>query len=74
MIALIQRVTQAEVRVGERIVGAIAHGIAALIGVRHSDDTDDAQRLIERVLGYRIFPDVAGRMNNRIKAPIGRTH
>jgi D-aminoacyl-tRNA deacylase len=63
MIALIQRVTQAEVRVGERIVGAIAHGIAALIGVRHSDDTDDAQRLIERVLGYRIFPDVAGRMN-----------
>jgi D-aminoacyl-tRNA deacylase len=63
MIALIQRVTHAEVRAGERILGTIAHGIVALVGVRRSDDTGDAERLIERLLGYRIFPDAAGRMN-----------
>jgi D-tyrosyl-tRNA(Tyr) deacylase len=63
MIALLQRVTRAEVRVGERIVGAIELGIAALVGVRRADDSGDAERLIERVLGYRIFPDPAGRMN-----------
>jgi D-tyrosyl-tRNA(Tyr) deacylase len=63
MIALIQRVTRAEVRVGERILGAIELGIAALVGVRRTDDTSDADRLIERILGYRIFPDGAGRMN-----------
>ena len=63
MIALIQRVTHAQVRVGERILGTIAHGIAALVGIRRADDTGDAERLIERVLGYRIFPDAAGRMN-----------
>jgi len=63
MIALIQRVTRAEVRVGERILGAIELGIAALIGVRRADEESDADRLIERMLGYRIFPDPAGRMN-----------
>ena len=63
MIALIQRVTRAEVRVGERLLGSIELGIAALVGVRRTDTTSDADRLIERVLGYRIFPDGAGRMN-----------
>jgi D-tyrosyl-tRNA(Tyr) deacylase len=63
MIALIQRVTHAEVRVGERILGTIAHGIAALVGVRRTDEKSDADRLIERLLGYRIFADDAGRMN-----------
>jgi D-aminoacyl-tRNA deacylase len=63
MIALIQRVTRAEVRVGERILGAIELGIAALVGVRRADEESDADRLVERMLGYRIFPDPAGRMN-----------
>jgi D-tyrosyl-tRNA(Tyr) deacylase len=63
MIALIQRVTHAEVRVGERILGTIERGIAALVGVRRTDDTGDADRLIDRLLGYRIFPDDADRMN-----------
>jgi len=63
MIALIQRVSRAEVRVGERILGTIEHGIAALVGVRRTDDTGRAERLLERLLGYRIFPDAAGRMN-----------
>ena len=68
MIALIQRVTRAEVRVGERIVGAIEHGIVALVGVRRADEPSDADRLLERLLGYRIFADAAGRMNLDLRA------
>jgi D-tyrosyl-tRNA(Tyr) deacylase len=71
MIALIQRVTHAEVRVGERLLGAIEHGILALVGVRHSDTPADAERLSERVLGYRIFRDDAGRMNLDLTAVAG---
>jgi D-tyrosyl-tRNA(Tyr) deacylase len=63
MIALIQRVTRAEVRIGERVSGAIDRGILALIGVTRGDDRAAAERLLERVLTYRIFPDDAGRMN-----------
>jgi D-tyrosyl-tRNA(Tyr) deacylase len=63
MIALIQRVSRAEVRIEERIVGAIGPGIAALVAVRRADDLREADRLLERLLGYRIFADSAGRMN-----------
>jgi D-tyrosyl-tRNA(Tyr) deacylase len=63
MIALIQRVTQAEVRIGERRAGAISRGILALIGVRRGDGAADVERLLERLLTYRIFPDTEGRMN-----------
>ena len=63
MIALIQRVTRADVRIGERIAGAIGHGVLALIGVSRGDDESSADRLLERVLTYRIFPDAEGRMN-----------
>jgi D-tyrosyl-tRNA(Tyr) deacylase len=63
MIALIQRVTHAEVRVEGRLVGAIERGILALIGVSRGDTPQSAERLLERVLNYRIFPDAEGRMN-----------
>jgi len=63
MIALIQRVSTASVRVDGRIVGAIDSGLLALIGVAHGDDAHAADRLLERVLDYRVFPDNAGRMN-----------
>ena len=63
MIALIQRVTQAEVRIAGRVAGAIDKGILALIGVSRGDDEPAAERLLERVLTYRIFPDAEGRMN-----------
>jgi D-tyrosyl-tRNA(Tyr) deacylase len=63
VIALIQRVCEAEVTVGDETVGAIGAGILALIGVERGDDERAAERLVERVLGYRIFPDAEGRMN-----------
>lgn len=63
MIALIQRVSQAQVRVEGQIVGAIGPGLLALIGVQRDDTEENAQRLLEKVLGYRIFPDAQGRMN-----------
>jgi D-aminoacyl-tRNA deacylase len=63
LIALIQRVTSASVVVEGETVGAIGSGILALIGVERGDGEAEAQRLAEKVLGYRIFPDAAGRMN-----------
>jgi D-tyrosyl-tRNA(Tyr) deacylase len=63
MIALIQRVTRAEVTVDSRSVGAIGRGILALVGVRRGDTTASADRLLEKVLTYRIFPDEQGKMN-----------
>jgi D-tyrosyl-tRNA(Tyr) deacylase len=63
VIALIQRVCEAEVTIGDETVGAIGAGILALIGVERGDDERAAERLVERVLGYRIFPDAEGRMN-----------
>jgi len=67
MIALIQRVTAARVEVddgaGPEVVGAIEHGVLALIGVERGDSEREAERLIERVLGYRVFGDAEGKMN-----------
>jgi len=67
VIALIQRVTRAEVRVKGEAVGAIERGILALIGVRKGDDQASADRLLERLVSYRIFPDAQGRMNLSIR-------
>ncbi len=63
MIALIQRVTRADVTVDGRTAGAIGRGILALIGIERGDDDAGGERLLERVLGYRIFEDQDGRMN-----------
>jgi D-tyrosyl-tRNA(Tyr) deacylase len=67
MIALIQRVSRANVQVDAETVGAISLGILALIGVRRADDTLAADRLLERLLTYRIFPDEQGRMNRSLR-------
>lgn len=66
MIALIQRVTEASVRVDGEVVGRIGAGLLALIGVERDDDAGNAARLAERVLTYRVFPDDAGRMNRSL--------
>ena len=63
MIALVQRVSEARVEVDGKIVGAIGRGILALVGVERGDTKAQAERLVEKVLGYRIFPDEAGKMN-----------
>jgi D-tyrosyl-tRNA(Tyr) deacylase len=68
MIALIQRVTQAQVRVRTELTGAIDRGILAFIGVQREDTESDADRLLERLLSYRIFPDDLGRMNLDVRA------
>src|SRR5580692_7566969 len=71
MIALIQRVTRAEVRVLTQITGAIHQGVLAFIGVQPQDTESDADRLLERLLAYRIFADDQGRMNLDVRAVSG---
>ncbi len=63
MIGLLQRVSQASVVVDGATVGAIETGLLVLVGVEKGDDRSTATRLLERLLGYRVFPDAAGKMN-----------
>ncbi len=63
MIGLLQRVTQASVTVEGSVVGAIERGLLVFIGVQPQDGVKNAARLVERLLGYRVFPDATGRMN-----------
>jgi D-tyrosyl-tRNA(Tyr) deacylase len=63
MLALIQRVTQAAVTVDGATVGAIGPGLLALVGVEPGDGDAQVARMAERLLGYRVFADAAGRMN-----------
>lgn len=67
MIALLQRVTEASVTVEGRRVGAIGRGLLVLVGVEKGDAEGQADRLLERLLGYRVFPDSEGRMNLDLK-------
>jgi len=71
VIALIQRVAHAEVVVEDVTLGAISGGVLALIGVEKGDGAAQAVRLLERLLGYRIFPDAHGRMNLSLTATGG---
>ncbi len=66
MIALIQRVTEAKVDVDGEVVGAIGAGLLALVAVEPADGEAQAQRMCERLLGYRVFADEAGRMNRSL--------
>jgi D-tyrosyl-tRNA(Tyr) deacylase len=63
MIGLIQRVSRADVSVDGEVVGEIGRGILALVGIRRGDQAEAAERLLERMLSYRIFPDAQHRMN-----------
>ena len=63
MLTLIQRVAEAQVRVDGEVIGAIGPGILALVGITPDDGPAEAQRLLQRMLGYRIFADAQGRMN-----------
>lgn len=63
MIGLLQRVNQARVTVAGEEVGAIGRGLLVLVGVQRDDGPAQAARLLERLLGYRVFADEQGRMN-----------
>jgi D-aminoacyl-tRNA deacylase len=67
MIGLLQRVSRASVEVQSDVVGAIDRGILALVCAEPGDTDQSAQRLLERLLGYRVFPDSADRMNLSLK-------
>lgn len=66
MIALLQRVCQASVEVEGRCIGEIAGGLLVFVGVERGDGAAQAERLLERVLGYRVFEDDQGRMNRSL--------
>ncbi|MEW6168222.1 MAG: D-aminoacyl-tRNA deacylase [Pseudomonadota bacterium] len=63
MIGLLQRVTRASVSIAGTTTASIGPGLLVLVGVRPDDGPAQAQRLLERLLGYRVFPDASGRMN-----------
>ena len=63
MIGLLQRVERASVDVGAERLGAIERGLLVLVGVQKGDTQSRVERLLERLLGYRVFPDAEDRMN-----------
>jgi D-tyrosyl-tRNA(Tyr) deacylase len=63
MIALIQRVVEASVRVDGETIAAIGPGLLVLAAVERGDTDAQAERLAERIVGYRVFEDAGGRMN-----------
>ncbi|MFH4574697.1 D-aminoacyl-tRNA deacylase [Vibrio diabolicus] len=72
MIALIQRVSEAAVRVDGEVVGEIDRGLLVLLGVEKDDDEAKAKRLMERVTTYRVFEDDEGKMNLNVKQVEGK--
>jgi D-tyrosyl-tRNA(Tyr) deacylase len=60
---LIQRVSRAEVRVGNTVAGRISRGILAFVGIAAADTTKDADYLADKLVHLRIFPDTQGKMN-----------
>src|SRR5690554_2796232 len=66
MLALIQRVTHANVTVDGQTVGAIGPGLLGLVGIEPGDGDLQVERMTARLLGYRVFADDAGRMNRSL--------
>lgn len=67
MKALIQRVNRASVDVDGQCVGAIEHGLLALVGVEKGDSDADADKLLHKLLHYRVFSDPEGKMNQNVQ-------
>lgn len=66
MLSLIQRVTEATVRVDGEVVGRIGPGLLALVGIEPGDGDTQVDRMADRLLAYRVFADEAGRMNRAL--------
>nr|WP_202602457.1 D-aminoacyl-tRNA deacylase [Vibrio toranzoniae] len=69
---MIQRVSDAAVRVDGEVVGEIEQGLLVLLGVEKGDDEAKAKRLMERVTTYRVFEDENGKMNLNVKQVEGK--
>jgi D-aminoacyl-tRNA deacylase len=66
MIGLLQRVSEASVRVDGEVVGAIQAGLMVLVCAEKGDTEREADALLSKLLGYRVFSDEAGKMNRSI--------
>ena len=66
MKVLLQRVSQASVEVDGQCAGAIGVGLLLLLGLDKGDDEATADRMLDKLLAYRVFPDEAGRMNRSV--------
>src|SRR4051794_30082859 len=71
MRALVQRVSEASVTVDAERVSSIGHGMLVLLGVRAGDGEEDADRIVRKLLGLRIFEDDEGRMNRSVEQTRG---
>ncbi len=71
MIGLLQRVSRASVEVDRNVVGRIGSGLLVLVAVQRGDTELQADRLLERLLTYRVFPDETGRMNRSLRDTLG---
>jgi D-tyrosyl-tRNA(Tyr) deacylase len=67
MLALIQRVTSASVSVGQEIISEIGPGLLVLLGIEKEDSQAEADRLLKKVLAYRVFADSEGKMNLNVQ-------
>ena len=63
MKALIQRVTEASVTVDHQVIGEINQGLLVLLGVEKHDDEATVDKMVDRLLAYRVFSDAAGKIN-----------
>ena len=71
MIALIQRVSAAQVSVEDNVIGKIGAGLLVLLGVEQGDDKTVASKLADKVIGYRVFSDEQGKMNLNLQQVAG---
>ncbi|MBB3119107.1 D-aminoacyl-tRNA deacylase [Pseudoduganella violacea] len=71
MIALLQRVTQAKVVVDGAVIGAIDAGLMVLVCAERGDTEKEADTLLNKLLGYRVFADDAGKMNRSVSDTAG---
>ncbi len=71
MIGLLQRVASAQVDIDGETVGAIGRGLLVLVCAERGDDEARAERLLDRLLSYRVFPDAMGKMNLGLRDVVG---
>jgi D-tyrosyl-tRNA(Tyr) deacylase len=67
MRAVIQRVSRAQVEVNNNVTGAINNGLLILLGIQHEDTEQDAEHLVRKITGLRVFNDNAGKMNHSVR-------